>query len=72
MAVGGVVAATGCNTDSDDGLTISAVRGGESDLYANYTIVAGNTEAMVIDMPFTRSGAQRLTEEIRTTGKDLR
>ena len=53
-------------------LTLKVVTSSEASLYANFTIVMGKTDAVLIDAPFTKADAHRLVAEILETGKQLK
>jgi glyoxylase-like metal-dependent hydrolase (beta-lactamase superfamily II) len=62
------------NHVSADGspLTIKVVTSSEGSLYANFTIIMGEKEMVLVDAPFTRSDAHRLVAELLETGKELK
>lgn len=53
-------------------LKLDVVTGNEGNLFANYTLVEGKTEAILIDAPFTQSEAHRLVAHILESGKKLK
>lgn len=53
-------------------LKLDVVTGNEANLFANYTLVVGKTEAILIDAPFTKSEAHRLVAHILESGKRLK
>ena len=56
----------------DQPLTIKVITSSEGSLYANFTLVMGEKDAVLIDAPFTRSDAHRVVAEILDTGKQLK
>jgi glyoxylase-like metal-dependent hydrolase (beta-lactamase superfamily II) len=53
-------------------LELKVVTSSAGSLYANYTLITGQREAVLVDAPFTRADAHRLVAEILETGKTLR
>lgn len=53
-------------------LTLKVMTVSESSLWANCTLVMGKTDAVLIDVPFTRSDAHRVVADILETGKTLK
>jgi glyoxylase-like metal-dependent hydrolase (beta-lactamase superfamily II) len=53
-------------------LKLDVITGNEGNLYANFTLVMGKTEAILIDAPFTQSEAHRLVGRILESGRTLR
>ena len=56
----------------DKPLTLKVITSSEASLYTNFTLVMGETDAVLIDAPFTRADAHRVVAEILDTGKDLK
>ena len=59
------------DVEAEQPLALKVVTVGEGGLFANYTIIMGENEAVLIDAPFTRSDAHRLVAEVLETGKSL-
>ena len=59
------------NASSAPPLALQVIRGGEFDLFANYVLVMGESEAILIDTPFTQTQSRRLVEDIRALGREL-
>lgn len=53
-------------------LKLKVVTSSEGSLYANFTLIMGEKELVVVDAPFTRSDAHRLVAEILETGLELK
>ncbi len=53
-------------------LTLKVITGNEGNLYADYTLVMGKTDAILIDAPFTQAEAHRVVGEILESGKHLK
>lgn len=53
-------------------LTLKVITSSEGSLYANFTLVMGENDAVLIDAPFTRSDAHRVVAEILDSGKQLK
>ena len=53
-------------------LTIKVITGNEANLHADFTLVMGKQDALLVDAPFTRAGAYRLVADILETGKTLK
>jgi glyoxylase-like metal-dependent hydrolase (beta-lactamase superfamily II) len=53
-------------------LTLKVITSSESSLYANFTLVMGKTDAVLIDAPFTKADAHRLVADILESGKTLK
>ena len=53
-------------------LNLKVVTSSEGSLYANFTLIMGEKELVVVDAPFTRSDAHRLVAEILETGLELK
>jgi len=53
-------------------LKLKVVTSSEGSLYANFTMIMGEKELVVVDAPFTRSDAHRLVAEILETGLELK
>lgn len=53
-------------------LKLDVITGNEGNLFANFTLVEGKTEAILIDAPFTQSEAHRLVARILESGKKLK
>ena len=53
-------------------LTLKVITTSEASLYANMTLVMGQREAALIDVPFTRSDGHRLVADILETGRTLK
>jgi len=53
-------------------LTMKVITSSESSLYANFTLVMGKTDAILIDAPFTKADAHRLVAEVLDSGKRLK
>ncbi len=60
------------SAQTDPPLTLKVITSGEGSLYANFTLVMGEKDAVLVDAPFTRSDAHRLVADILETGKDLK
>ena len=56
----------------DAPLTLKVVTSSEGSLYADFTLVMGKTDAVLIDAPFTKADAHRLVAEILESGKTLK
>ena len=59
-------------TAQDNQLQLKVVTSSEGSLYANFTLIMGETDMVLVDAPFTRSDAHRLVAEILETGKNLK
>lgn len=64
--------ATGTVAAQTSALTLKVVTSNEGNLYTNYSIVMGDTDALLVDAPFTRSEAHRLVGALLETGKNLK
>jgi glyoxylase-like metal-dependent hydrolase (beta-lactamase superfamily II) len=53
-------------------LRLKVVTSSEGSLYANFTMIMGEKELVLVDAPFTRSDAHRLVAEILETGLELK
>jgi glyoxylase-like metal-dependent hydrolase (beta-lactamase superfamily II) len=53
-------------------LQLKVVTSSEGSLYANFTMIMGETDMVLVDAPFTRSDAHRLVAEILESGKNLK
>src|SRR5688500_10270096 len=56
----------------DAPLQLKVVTSSEGSLYANFTMIMGEKELVLVDAPFTRSDAHRLVAEILETGLELK
>ena len=61
-----------CALAQDKPLTLKVITTGEPGLHTNFTLVMGETDAVLIDAPFMRSDAFRLVAEILDSGKILK
>lgn len=52
-------------------LKLEVFNGGQADFYANQTLVMGERDAVLIDVPFTRSQAHRIVAGILDLGRHL-
>lgn len=52
-------------------LTLRAITSSPGSLNTNFTLIAGEHEAVLVDVPFLRSDAYRLAAEILDSGKEL-
>lgn len=52
-------------------LGLKVFNGGKKDFYANQTLITGKNDAVLIDVPFTRSQAHRIVADILDLGKNL-
>lgn len=55
----------------NNSLSMKVITAGEGDLYTNFTLIMGEKEMVLVDAPFSRSGAHRLVADIIETGKEL-
>ncbi len=53
-------------------LTLKVITANESSLYVNLTLIMGEKDAVLIDVPFTFADAHRLVADILDTGKHLK
>ena len=53
-------------------LTLEVITSDEGNLYTNYSIIMGETDAILVDAPFTRSEAHRLVGALLETGRNLK
>ncbi len=58
-------------TDNKSHLTLKVFKGTTLDFYANQTLVMGHQDAVLIDVPFTRSQAHRIVAEILDLDRNL-
>ncbi len=63
-------AAGSLNAASDD-LSLKVITSNESSLHANFTLVMGERDMVLIDAPFTNADAHRLVADMLETGKNL-
>lgn len=61
-----------CATAQESPLQLKVVTSSEGSLYANFTLIMGETDMVLVDAPFTRSDAHRLVADILETGKNLK
>jgi len=52
-------------------LSLKVITSNESSLHANFTLVMGETDMVLIDAPFTNADAHRLVADMLETGKNL-
>ena len=57
---------------ADPPLTLKVITSSEGSLYADFTLVMGKTDAVLIDAPFTKADAHRLVADILESGKTLK
>lgn len=55
----------------ESGLSLKVVTSSPGSLNANFTLIQGQTEAVLVDVPFLRSDAYRLVADILDSGKTL-
>lgn len=53
-------------------LTLKVITANESSLYVNLTLIMGEKDAVLIDVPFTFADAHRVVADILETGKNLK
>jgi len=58
-------------TNKKQALTYEVFRGEQADFYANQTLIMGEKDAVLIDVPFTQSQAHRVVASIIDLGKNL-
>lgn len=63
--------ASSTETGALDAIALRVFGGGEADFYGNCTLVMGARDAVLVDVPFTRSQAHRIVAEILDLGRDL-
>jgi len=56
---------------ADSGLELKVITSNESSLHANFTLVMGENDMVLIDAPFTKADAHRLVADMLETGKNL-
>jgi len=56
---------------ADNDLTLQVITSNEGSLHANFTLVMGETDMVLIDAPFTNADAHRLVADMLETGKNL-
>ncbi len=65
-------ASLGAAQASDPGLSLKVFTGSDASLNANFALLMGKTDAVLVDVPFTRSDGHRLVADILETGKTLK
>jgi len=60
------------STQAAEDLTLKVITSNESSLHANFTLVMGEKEMVLIDAPFTNADAHRLVADMLETGKTLK
>ena len=56
---------------AESGLELKVITSNESSLHANFTLVMGENDMVLIDAPFTKADAHRLVADMLETGKNL-
>lgn len=57
---------------AEDSLSLQVITSNEGSLHANFTLVMGETDMVLIDAPFTNADAHRLVADMLETGKNLK
>lgn len=57
---------------AEDDLTLKVITSNESSLHANFTLIMGEADMVLIDAPFTNADAHRLVADMLETGKNLK
>ncbi len=56
---------------ADETVSLKVITSNESSLHANFTLVMGENDMVLIDAPFTNADAHRLVADMLETGKNL-
>jgi glyoxylase-like metal-dependent hydrolase (beta-lactamase superfamily II) len=70
LAINTAITAGSLYAASDD-LSLKVITSNESSLHANFTLVIGERDMVLIDAPFTNADAHRLVADMLETGKNL-
>jgi glyoxylase-like metal-dependent hydrolase (beta-lactamase superfamily II) len=57
---------------ADSELSLKVITSNEGSLHANFTLIMGETDMVLIDAPFTNADAHRLVADMLETGKNLK